>query len=154
GALAACGYRVDRLSRSWRLNLSDRTAELLLARSSARKDMARIGIEIRSLDDTADESIWSELYGLAAETIPDIPSTFSEAIPSFRECRTPKLGGLAGRSRARLCWSAARDKGSAPLSHVLSSQRVRALRPWSINPSSRKRSKIGWPRLGSASPPM
>ena len=83
GALAACGYRVDRLSRSWRLNLSDRTAELLLARSSARKDMARIGIEIRSLDDTADESIWRELYGLAAETIPDIPSTFSEAIPSF-----------------------------------------------------------------------
>src|SRR5207249_6833633 len=82
------------------------TAELLLARSSARKDMARIGIEIRSLDDTADESIWSELYGLAAETIPDIPSTFSEAIPSFEDwlARMHEPGVFVDR-----IWTAWRD---------------------------------------------
>jgi len=47
--------------------------------------MAQIGIEIRSLHHNAHESVWRELHRLTAETIPDVPSTFSEAIPSFED---------------------------------------------------------------------
>lgn len=81
--LNACGYRVDRTSRSWSLDLGLRGGELIQARVRAREAMSRIGIELRALPAPAGEAMWRDLYELTEETIPDIPSSFPEPVPSF-----------------------------------------------------------------------
>ena len=86
--LKACGYSVDRTSRSWSLDLPSRAGDLINARTKAREAMSRSGIELRSLTVPLSEATWRELYALTAETIPDIPSSFPESIPTFEEWRS------------------------------------------------------------------
>jgi GNAT superfamily N-acetyltransferase len=114
--LKACGYRVDRTSRSWVLDLVSRAGDLLRARARAREAMSRIGIEIRSLDTPVSEATWHDLYALTAITIPDIPSSFPEPIPSFDEWRSKmsEPGIHAGR-----IWTAWSDDSLAAFSYLL-----------------------------------
>jgi RimJ/RimL family protein N-acetyltransferase len=77
------GYLVDRLSRSWRLDLIRNAEELINARSSSRKLMREAGVNMTTVFSAADDDVWRKLYVLTADTIPDIPTTVSEPIPTF-----------------------------------------------------------------------
>ncbi len=114
--LKACGYRVDRTSRSWVLDLTSRAGELIPARARAREAMSRIGIELRSLTTPVSEATWRELYVLTAETIPDIPSSFPESIPTFDEWRSKMSEPGVYEERIWTAWS---DHTLAAFSYLL-----------------------------------
>ena len=103
--LKACGYSVDRTSRSWALDLTSRAGELIPARAKAREAMSRNGIEVRSLGTPVSEAHWRDLYVLTAETIPDIPSSFPESIPTFDEWRTKMSEPGVYEERIWTAWS-------------------------------------------------
>jgi GNAT superfamily N-acetyltransferase len=115
-ALQALGYREDRRSRSWRLTLADSRDALLKARADARKSMSRRGVEIRNFANSMTDANWLEIYRLAAETIPDIPTTFAQPIPGFDEwvqqMRAPGVNG----DRIWAAWS---DKVLAAYSYLV-----------------------------------
>jgi GNAT superfamily N-acetyltransferase len=103
--LKACGYRVDRTSRSWVLDLGGLRGELIQARDRSREAMSRIGIELRTLGAPAPPPAWRELYAAVAETIPDIPSSFPEPIPPFDEWRTRMSEPGIHEERIWTAWS-------------------------------------------------
>ena len=104
--LVACGYRVDRTSRSWVLDLGVQGGELVQARARAREAMSRSGIELRALHAPVDDSTWRDVYALTAETIPDIPSSFPEPIPSFDSWRSKMSEPGIFEERIWTAWSA------------------------------------------------
>jgi RimJ/RimL family protein N-acetyltransferase len=77
------GYSVDRVSRSWRLDLVKRRHDLLDARSRSRKLMSASGFMINTVASAEDDDTWHRLYELTIETIPDIPTTIPEPVPSL-----------------------------------------------------------------------
>jgi GNAT superfamily N-acetyltransferase len=76
------GYHVDRISRSWTLNLVTQRQRLIDARSASRDSMTREHISNSQLSSVEGSDAWSRLYDLMAETVPDIPTTIREPIPS------------------------------------------------------------------------
>ena len=69
------GYLVDRLSRSWRLDLVRHGDGLLKARWESRELMREADITITTLARAGIDDAWRKLYDLTVETIPDIPTT-------------------------------------------------------------------------------
>ncbi len=114
--LKACGYSVDRTSRSWALDLTSRAGELISARARAREAMSKIGIELRSLGTPVSEATRRDLYALAAETIPDIPSSFPESVPTFEEWRSKMSEPGVYEERIWTAWS---DDTLAAFSYLL-----------------------------------
>jgi len=114
--LKACGYSVDRTSRSWALDLTSRAGELISARARAREAMSKIGIELRSLGTLVSEATRRDLYALTAETIPDIPSSFPESVPTFEEWRSKMSEPGVYEERIWTAWS---DDTLAAFSYLL-----------------------------------
>jgi GNAT superfamily N-acetyltransferase len=85
------GYAIDRISRSWKLDLVLQREPLLNACSRSRDSMQRADIFIAPLSIIERGDRWARLYDLMAETVPDIPTTIREPIPE-REAWMLKMG--------------------------------------------------------------
>jgi GNAT superfamily N-acetyltransferase len=81
--LERLGYFVDRLTRSWRLDLVARGTSLLAARKLARLEMHEIGVTMCTAANAQAPDVWHQLYDLTAATIPDIPTTIAEPVPTL-----------------------------------------------------------------------
>jgi len=80
--LVGNGYHVDRISRSWKLDLVSERKRLIDARSKSRDSIIRQGVIVSQLSSVAEGDAWSRLYDLMAETVADIPTTIREPIPN------------------------------------------------------------------------
>jgi len=93
--LGRAGYRVDRVSRAWELDLVAERRKILSAMWGARMAMATLDLRLTTIDRADDDGTWRRLYELTAETIPDIPSTVREPVPSFsswlRRMKSPDI---------------------------------------------------------------
>lgn len=79
------GYRYDRLSKAWQLDLHDRRAALLAERERGRQQMGRQGIELVTEAATGDRDILRRLWQLNEETMQDIPTTLPHQPVTFEE---------------------------------------------------------------------
>ena len=79
------GYIVDRMSRSWTLNLVVQRQRLIEARSRSRESMRQDDVIMSPLSTVAEADAWSRLYDLTVVTLPDIPTTIVEPIPSRKD---------------------------------------------------------------------
>ena len=79
------GYRYDRLSKAWQLDLADRGQELLAERERGRRRMRQLGIELVTEAATGDQDILRKLWQLNEETSRDVPSTLPHEPVSFEE---------------------------------------------------------------------
>jgi GNAT superfamily N-acetyltransferase len=86
--LESRGYRYDRLSKAWELDLVARRRELLAARGATREEMARQGIELLTEAAAADPEMLRKLHQLNEETTQDIPTTephFAVSLAEFEQ---------------------------------------------------------------------
>ena len=79
------GYRYDRLSKAWQLDLHDRRHALLAERERGRRQMGRQGIELVTEAATGDREILRQLWLLNEETTQDIPTTLPHEPVAFEE---------------------------------------------------------------------
>lgn len=80
-ALARLGFRRERLSKVWELDLGANGARLVAEAAEARDEMSRDGIELTTVAAWDDPDKLRKLYELDARTRQDIPTT----LPIFRE---------------------------------------------------------------------
>lgn len=111
------GYVVDRISRSWQLDLVSGRERLLEARSVSRQAMRVQAFNICTLTEVAHGDPWSRLYQLAAETIPDIPTTIREPIPSRKAWMQQMQGPDIHEARIWTAWSGSQLIGYSYLSY-------------------------------------
>jgi len=83
--LESRGYRRDRLSKAWELDLAGNREALLDARRRSREAMRRQGIELLTEAAAADPEMLSRLHLLNEETSQDVPSTVPHEPVSFEE---------------------------------------------------------------------
>ena len=69
------GYRYDRLSKAWELDLVGRREQLLAARDATRAEMQGQGIELITEAAAADPDMLRKLHRLNEETTHDVPTT-------------------------------------------------------------------------------
>jgi GNAT superfamily N-acetyltransferase len=111
------GYLVDRISRSWQLDLVLGRERLLEARSVSRQAMRVQAFNICTLTEVAHGDPWSRLYRLAAETIPDIPTTIREPIPTRKAWMQQMQGPDIHDARIWTAWRGSQLIGSSYLSY-------------------------------------
>lgn len=77
------GYRYDRLSKAWELDLVARRDVLLAARAEGRARMAELGVNVRTLAETPGDDVLRRVYELDIGTTADVPTTIPHRRPSF-----------------------------------------------------------------------
>lgn len=82
-ALVARGYKEERRSKSWELDLAANREKLTAMTSAARERMAGEGIEITTIDRIADPDKWRKLHEMCEASIQDIPTTVPHAPESL-----------------------------------------------------------------------
>jgi len=115
--LARHGYLTDRVSRSWQLNLVLERGRLLEARAASREAMRRHDFNLSALTEIAHRYPWSRLYQLAAETIPEIPTTIPEPVPSREAWMQQMQGPDVHEDRIWTAWNWSRLIGYSYLSY-------------------------------------
>jgi GNAT superfamily N-acetyltransferase len=80
-AYEAAGYREERRSRSWELDLAANRERIARMAEAARARMRDEGIEITTADRIDDPEKWVKLHRMVEESVQDIPTT----IPHARE---------------------------------------------------------------------
>ena len=116
-SLARSGYLVDRISRSWQLDLVLGRERLLEARSMSRQAMRAQAFNVYAMTEVERGDRWSQLYRLAAETIPDIPTTIREPIPSRKAWMRQMQGPDIHEARIWMAWSGSQLIGYSYLSY-------------------------------------
>jgi GNAT superfamily N-acetyltransferase len=79
------GYRYDRLSKAWELDLGGHRDALLAERDRGRERMRQEGLELVTEAATGDPEILRRLWQLNEETTPDVPTTLPHEPASFEE---------------------------------------------------------------------
>ena len=82
-ALVARGYKEDRRSKSWELDLAANREKLEPMTAAARDRMRAERIEIATIDRVADPDKWHKLHEMCESSIQDIPTTVPHAPESF-----------------------------------------------------------------------
>jgi mycothiol synthase len=82
-ALVARGYKEDRRSKSWELDLLANRDKIAAMTAAARQRMRDEGIEIATIDAIADPDKWRKLHAMCEASIQDIPTTIPHAPESF-----------------------------------------------------------------------
>ncbi len=82
-ALLARGYKEERRSKSWELDLGANREKLEAMTAASRDRMRQEGIEITTIDRIADPDKWRKLHELCESSIQDIPTTVPHAPESF-----------------------------------------------------------------------
>ena len=77
------GYSIDRTFRSWCLDLVKHRTALLHARTQSRGAMDTFEVKLVAASHRLNDDIWRKLYELTVVTVPDIPATVLEPMPSF-----------------------------------------------------------------------
>jgi RimJ/RimL family protein N-acetyltransferase len=111
------GYLVDRLSRSWCLDLVKHRESLINARSLSRKLMLELEIRTTTLASSVKDDVWRKLFELTVETIPDIPSSVREPIPTFETWLLGMRGPDMYAERIWTAWAEARLVGYSYLTY-------------------------------------
>lgn len=99
------GYSVDRVSQSWSLDLVRHQARLLGDLEQSRMVMQDCRITITTLAGAARPDAWRRLYELTAATVPDIPATLPEPIPSFETWLLRMQGPDVHQDRIWTAWA-------------------------------------------------
>src|SRR2546423_2600095 len=82
-ALMALGYREDRRSRSWDLDLAANRESIVAMTAASRRRMADERIEITTIDRVSDPEKWRKLHAMCEASIQDIPTTVPHEAESF-----------------------------------------------------------------------
>lgn len=82
-ALVARGYREERRSKSWELDLAANRETIDAMTASSRDRMRAEGIEITTIDRIADPEKWRKLHAMVEASIQDIPTTVPHAPESL-----------------------------------------------------------------------
>ncbi|HEY0783124.1 MAG TPA: hypothetical protein VGE98_11750, partial [Thermoanaerobaculia bacterium] len=82
-SLLARGYREERRSKSWELDLAANGAKIAAMTAASRERMRAEGIEITTIDRVADPEKWRKLHAMVEASIQDIPTTVPHAPDSF-----------------------------------------------------------------------
>jgi hypothetical protein len=115
--LGSHGYLVDRLSRSWRLDLVKHRESLINARSVSRKLMRELEIRTTTLASVGTDDVWRKLYELTVQTIPDIPTSVPAPIPTFETWLLGMRGPDMYAERIWTAWADARLVGYSYLTY-------------------------------------
>jgi len=86
--LEARGYRYDRLSKAWELDLVAHRDQLLAARAAARAEMRRQGVGLLTEAGADDPEMLRRLHRLNQETTRDVPTTaphFDVSLAEFEQ---------------------------------------------------------------------
>jgi len=78
-ALVARGYKEERRSKSWELDLVANRAKLEAMTAAARQRMRDEGVETTTIDRIADPDRWRKLHEMCEASIQDIPTTVPHA---------------------------------------------------------------------------
>ena len=81
--LVARGYKEERRSKSWELDLEANGKKLEAMTAASRQRMADERIEITTIDRLADPHKWRKLHEMSEASIQDIPTTVPHAPESF-----------------------------------------------------------------------
>ena len=84
-ALAALGYRRERVERSWELDLNAHGRRLVSEATQARSQMEAAGIRCMTLADWHDADRVKKLYELNERTIQDVPHTLTIVREAFED---------------------------------------------------------------------
>ena len=98
------GYRLDRVSKAWELDLGERREALLAAREAGRARMAELGVVMRTLAETPGEDALGRIYALDVGTMPDIPTTVPHRVPSFAHWREHMQSPDIQAGRVWIAW--------------------------------------------------
>jgi len=82
-ALIAHGYKEERRSKSWELDLVANRATITAMTEASRERMRDERIEITTIDVVADPEKWRKLHAMCEASIQDIPTTVPHAPESF-----------------------------------------------------------------------
>ncbi len=82
-ALVARGYKEERRSKSWELDLAAKRDKIAAMTAASRARMADEHIEITTIDRVADPDKWRKLHEMSEASIQDIPTTVPHAPESF-----------------------------------------------------------------------
>ncbi|HLZ48657.1 MAG TPA: GNAT family N-acetyltransferase [Candidatus Limnocylindria bacterium] len=82
-ALIGLGYKEERRSKSWELDLDRNRATIAAMAAASRERMRAEGIEITTIDRVADPEKWRKLHAMVEASIQDIPTTVPHAPESF-----------------------------------------------------------------------
>jgi hypothetical protein len=85
-ALLALGYKEERRSKSWELDLAAQRGAIAAMTERSRERMRDEGIEITTIDRITDPEKWRKLHAMCEESIQDIPTSVPhppESLESF-----------------------------------------------------------------------
>ena len=82
-ALVAHGYKEERRSKSWELDLDANRGTIATMTETSRRRMRDEGIEITTIDQVADPDKWRKLHAMCEASIQDIPTTVPHAPESL-----------------------------------------------------------------------
>jgi len=82
-AIVAHGYKEERRSKSWELDLDPNRATIAAMTATSRERMGAEGIEVTTIDEVADPEKWRKLHAMCEESVQDIPTTVPHAPESF-----------------------------------------------------------------------
>lgn len=82
-ALVARGYKEERRSKSWELDLTANRATLETMMAASRERMKAEGIEITTVDRIPDPNKWRKLHEMIEASVQDIPTTVPHTPESF-----------------------------------------------------------------------
>ncbi len=81
--LVGRGYKEERRSKSWELDLAANQATLEAMTAAARERMKAEGIEITTVDRVPDPNKWRKLHEMIEASVQDIPTTVPHTPESF-----------------------------------------------------------------------
>lgn len=98
------GFRRDRLSKAWELDLSANHERLLALRSETRAGMRQIGVELRPLAAISDPERYRWMFDLDIATSEDVPHTVPFVRPTFDEYLAQLNGPSVHEDRFWTAW--------------------------------------------------
>ena len=82
-AIVGHGYKEERRSKSWELDLGANRATIAAMTAKSRERMRDESIEVTTIDQVADPERWRKLHAMCEESIQDIPTTVPHAPESL-----------------------------------------------------------------------
>jgi GNAT superfamily N-acetyltransferase len=82
-ALVANGYKEERRSKSWELDLVANRDRIAAMTAASRQRMRDERIEVTTIDAVADPEKWRKLHAMCESSIQDVPTTVPHAPESF-----------------------------------------------------------------------
>jgi GNAT superfamily N-acetyltransferase len=84
-ALVAHGYKEERRSKSWELDIVANRANIAAMTERSRRRMRDERIEITTIDQVADPEKWRKLHAMCEASFQDVPTTVPHAAPDSLE---------------------------------------------------------------------